>query len=48
MLARKQMFCSRRSHAASDQRISNAVFREFKMSCSESDDTPTSGAEINL
>ena len=30
LLASKEMFCSRRSHAASDQATSNAAFREVK------------------
>ena len=46
LLASKEMFCSRRSHAASDQGISNAAFREAKRSGSESDDTPISSVEI--
>jgi hypothetical protein len=46
LLASKEMFCSRRLHAASDQAIKHAVFREVKKSGSESDDTPTSSVEI--
>jgi hypothetical protein len=46
VLASKVMFLLSRSHAASDQGIPSAAFREVKSSGSESDNTPTSSVEI--